>query len=142
MSIHRNSQKSLQEVRNSGLFSAQQECMLQELIEHGPGTNRELDARIGHGGRSWHPVLHHLAKTGAVTVTHSRKCTVSGRTAMVYEWAGLATVQPVVATEKPSDEKIQFFLDELVVLVESSTHTPSADFKSVQSWLYERYWKD
>lgn len=138
--IHDNSRKALKEVIESGLFSEQQQRTLQELIERGPGTNREIDARIGHGGRSWHPVLHNLEKMGVVVVTGSRPCTITGRTAMVYAWDGLGGFKPLPERKRPSLSQFAGFLDEIGTLLDDAGHRLSPQAQEVWDWLVAKYW--
>lgn len=143
MAVDPNSKLALKKVLASGVLSKNQKRMMTEIITNGPGTNRELDARIGHGGRSWHPILHNLEKTGAVQVLVSRPCLVSGHRAKVYSVTGNLPTQRLPKPQRPSNAKIQAALDEVDDLsrLKRTTHNqgPSGDLMEVLLWLRERY---
>jgi chromosome segregation and condensation protein ScpB len=54
-----------------------------ELLKHGPCTGRELDARLGVDA---HKRLSELKELGMVKEITKRKCSITGRNAIV--WAG------------------------------------------------------
>lgn len=133
MTIHQNSARAFAELEASGALSAQERRAIAEVVRRGPGTSRELDERIGHGGRAWQPTYYRLEQRGVFTVISSRPCGVSGHIAMVYDYTGVTTATKLAARPKrPQPSKIVAFLQ--------STPVPAdASAAAVRAWLIWRY---
>ena len=94
MAVHSNSVIAYAALRDSGALSDQESTAVREVVLRGPGTSRELDGRIAHGGRAWHPVFHRLEKRGVFVVVDERICKISGHKAMVYGYSGVTAAGP------------------------------------------------
>lgn len=133
--IHDNSRRSLREVLGSGEFSRQQERILREIFERGPGTNREIDARIAHGGRSWHPVLNSLEARGAVKEVDRRPCAVTHKTVKVY---GLGEDRPLPRPKLVTRKQIYAFLGEIGEVLVDAGHELSPSAQEVWDWVLSK----
>ena len=130
--IHSNSIASYNALKASGALSDQESEAVAEVVARGPGTSRELDERIGHGGRAWHPTFHRLERRGVFFVVEERACSISGKTAMVYGYTGATTAPKLQGPVRPTRKDIRAFL--------LNTPVPNdTKLVEVRNYLLEKY---
>lgn len=130
--LHRNSMNSYNQLAASGDLSNQERRSVAETVRRGSGTSRELDERIGHGGRAWHPTYHRLEKRGVFYVVEERKCKISGHTAMVYDYTSVTRASPLPPTRKTPWAAILSFL-------EGTTEPVDEAERAGREWLLAKY---
>lgn len=108
----------------SGKLRGKQAEALAAIMKHGPATSAEIIQRLGTNVNLWRARFTELAARGLITEVGSRKCTVTGRTALVWLWSG--RTKPLKAKHRLGTAALRKIANEAVqLLLEHHEDTPT-----------------
>lgn len=103
MTTRETSREAYRQLLESGELPKRQADALAALIEHGPATSAEIIVRYLPNGLNvnlWRARFTELAARGLIEEVDSRRCKVTGRTALVWQYSG--RTQPLAAKHRTS----------------------------------------
>lgn len=72
----------------SGALRGKQAQALEAIIKRGPATSAEIIQTLGANVNLWRARFTELQARGLITEVGTRKCSVTGRTALVWQYSG------------------------------------------------------
>lgn len=97
MTTRATSRKAYEELIASGQLKGKQAIALHSVIEHGPATSGEIIVRHVPGGLNtnlWRARFTELAARGLIVEAGTRKCEITGKSAIVWEYSGRTKALP------------------------------------------------
>jgi len=89
MTTRKTSAKAYEELLASGKLRGHQERVLASIVRHGAGTSREILEWMDVGNiNCWRARFTELQARGLIAEVTQRKCKVSGKLALVWEYTG------------------------------------------------------
>lgn len=125
MTTRETSREAYDQLVESGALKGKQAKALEQIVAHGPATSGEIIQRLGPNVNLWRARFTELAARGLIVETGQRKCTVTGRTALVWEYSG--RTKPLAPKHRAGAKELRSLLKRVVSACEvrGETFAPS-----------------
>jgi predicted ArsR family transcriptional regulator len=109
MTTRDTSRESYETLARTGALRGQLARVLAAVVSHGPGTSAEIIRSLGTNNiNSERARMTELAARGMIVEVGTRKCTVTGRTALVWQYSG--RTKPMDAQHRIGTKKLRRLL--------------------------------
>lgn len=110
------SRQAYRQLVESGQLKGKQQTALLNVIEHGPATSAEIIQRISPNTNLWRARFTELQARGLIVEVGQRKCTVTGRTALVWEYSG--RTKPLEPKHRTGSKELRALLKQALAVIE------------------------
>lgn len=120
MTTRETSREAYHQLVATGVLRGQQERVLSTLVRKGPSTSGELFAFMEiENVNAWRARITELQGRGLIVEVGQRKCKITGRTALVWDYSG--RTKPLEAKHRTSSKELRDLLKRALPFVASCT---------------------
>ncbi|HUS27589.1 MAG TPA: hypothetical protein VMZ53_03750 [Kofleriaceae bacterium] len=112
MTTQETSRESYRILIESGKLRGKQAQALEAVMRHGPATSGEIIQTLGTNVNLWRARFTELQGKGLIVEVGQRKCTVTGRSAIVWQYSG--RTKPLELQHRAGTKQLRSLLQRVV----------------------------